>query len=163
MKLEFFFYCNEAVLKIGRQHLRAWRWREAETLATGWLKRQSESGDALALRGLVCLANGHTTAAEGLMQSAVTCDPHSGYAYLALAQLYLYQKKTDEALLALRWALTFKHQPMQCRSSELEATPRMSYGPRQRRSVCVQGCNGAHDAGRTAVLPIARGRYGLYN
>lgn len=108
MELETLIYCNEAILQIGRQHLRARRWREAETLAAGWLKRQPESGDALALRGVVCLANGNTTAAEGFMQSAVRCDPHSGYAYLALAQLYLHQEKTDEALSALRRALALE-------------------------------------------------------
>ncbi|WP_397412811.1 tetratricopeptide repeat protein [Polaromonas sp.] len=105
MELENLIYCNEAILQIGRQHLRARRWREAETLATGWLKRQPASGDAFALRGFVCLANGHTAAAEGFIQNAVTCDPHSSYAYLVLAQLYLHEEKTDEALLALRRAL----------------------------------------------------------
>ena len=108
IELETLIYCNEAVLQIGRQHLRARRWREAETLATSWLKRQPASGDAFALRGVVCLANGHTAEAGRFMQNAVSCDPHSGYAHFALAQFYLHQEKTNDALSALRRALALE-------------------------------------------------------
>lgn len=119
MELDTLFYCNEAVLKIGRMHLRARRWREAETLAAGWLHRQPTSGDALALRGLVCLANGHTVAGEEFIQTAVTRDSHSSFSYLALAQLYWFQEKPEQALIALRRAIALD--PAESEASELLA------------------------------------------
>ncbi|WP_341923359.1 tetratricopeptide repeat protein [Polaromonas sp. YR568] len=113
---------NEEVLQAARVHLRAHRVREAEALAERWLARQPGSGQACAIRGLVCLANGRTDIAKDLIETAVSLAPQSAFAYLALAQCYLAQGKSEEAEPSLRRALALN--PAETEASCLLATLR---------------------------------------
>ncbi len=100
-----FAVTEDHLLLAARQHLRARRWREADTLATGWLAKNSRSVLACALRGLVCLGGGQLEAARGLIETAASAGPDQAFACLALARLYLAEEKSVEAETALRRTL----------------------------------------------------------
>lgn len=99
-----------AMLLAARQHLRARRWQDADTLARGWLKRDPRSFIATTIRGLVCLGSERLEAARELIETAVSAGPDNAFSCLALAQLYLVQDKSAEAATALRRALALNPQ-----------------------------------------------------
>lgn len=98
-------YSDEQILAAARGHLRARRWQAAESVALRWLERNPGNGDAVALRGLVALINGYTEAARELIEAAVSMAPYSGFAALALAQVYLAQDDAEAVEPCLRRAL----------------------------------------------------------
>lgn len=98
-------YADEPVLAAARQHLRNRRWQAAENIALRWLERNPNSGDAIAVRGLVALANGHAGAAREMIEAAVSMAPRSGFAAFALAHLYRAQGDASAVEPCLRRAL----------------------------------------------------------
>lgn len=96
---------NDKFLQVGKAHLRARRWREAEALSSHWLQRQPGNAEAMAIRAMVGLANGQAEAAQELIYAALVLDSQSGFIYFALAQLYLSQSKSEQAESSVRRSL----------------------------------------------------------
>ena len=72
IEIDAMSFTNDSVLRAARTHLQGRRWREAEAVALSWLQRQPGSGEAVAVRGLVSLANGRLEVAQDFLQSAVS-------------------------------------------------------------------------------------------
>lgn len=98
-------YLDEQALIAARGHLRARRWSMAESVALRWLERNPNSGDAVAVRVLVALANGYVEVAYELIEAAVSMAPSSSFVALALARVYMAQGNADAVEACLRRAL----------------------------------------------------------
>ena len=102
------------VIRAARAHLRARRWQDADGVACRCLRQDPANGEALAIRGLVCLATGRVDEAQSLIESAVTQSPQSGFAYFAFAHLYFSQNKADQAEVCLKRSLVLSPLDDEC-------------------------------------------------
>jgi predicted O-linked N-acetylglucosamine transferase (SPINDLY family) len=99
------FLLPQQAFDLAHAHLRAGRWKEAETLLAGLAEIYPDEAEYLHLRGLALYHGGALPAALELFHRAIAAQPHAAHYYNNLGTLLNDLHRPDEAATACESAL----------------------------------------------------------